>query len=374
MSNRNEKRFSAVLVGVVLFALCALPASAQERKTASVPDDVVFEEDIEFANPDNQHLKLDMARPKDGKGPFPSVICIHGGGFVAGTHKSYDSMCVELARRGYVAATVEYRLAPKYPFPACVHDVKAAIRFLRANAVQYNIDPDHIGATGASAGGHLAVFLAVTPGIKQFEGDGGNPETPSRIACAVNFYGPMDFTRIQGRSRSEPVLEPWLGGTITTHRRQHILASPLFWVTPSAVPVLSINGTKDDHVPHEQAAWITERLSTVGVEAELLILPDAGHGFKDEDDRKAKQAMLAFFARHLKGQKADTTQSTRTPKKRRVRTRLSAGERLVQRFDRAAPQIGDPLPDVSAYDADGKPFKLRSLKGHYTVLTFGCLI
>src|SRR5258708_2303246 len=102
----------------------ARPALAQQVKGAGpkVPDSVVFEAGIEYANPDGQHLRLDLARPKAGKGPFPAVLCIHGGGFRAGTREGYDGLIIQLAERGYVAATVSYRLAPKYQFPAAVHD------------------------------------------------------------------------------------------------------------------------------------------------------------------------------------------------------------------------------------------------------------
>src|SRR5258708_6706647 len=109
-----------MLFATSLWILSVLPfASATE-----MPDDVILETDIEFANPDDQRLQLNLAPPKTGEGPFPAVICIHGGGFRAGTRQGYDGLCVKLAQRGYVAATVGYRLAPKYQFPAAVHDVK----------------------------------------------------------------------------------------------------------------------------------------------------------------------------------------------------------------------------------------------------------
>ena len=113
-----------------LACLRGLPLPRQPAKLV-VPDSVVFEPNVEYANPDGQHLQLDMARPKTGTGPFPAILCIHGGGFRAGTRQSFDGLCVRLADQGYVAVTVTYRLAPKYPFPAAVYDVKAAVRWLR---------------------------------------------------------------------------------------------------------------------------------------------------------------------------------------------------------------------------------------------------
>src|SRR5262249_30189163 len=140
-------------------AVLVLATVAPAQKGPAVPDNVVFETGIEYANPDGQHLQLNLARPKAGNGPFPAVVCIHGGGFRAGKRESYDSLCLKLAQHGYVAMTVTYRLAPKFPFPAAVHDVKAAVRWARANAAKYHVDPARIGVTGGSAGGHLAQFL-----------------------------------------------------------------------------------------------------------------------------------------------------------------------------------------------------------------------
>src|SRR5205807_5908700 len=138
---------------------------------------------------DDQHLQLNLARPKAGNGLMPAVLCIHGGGFRAGHRDGYNALCLKLAQRGFVAATASYRFAPKYQFPAAVHDVKAAVRWLRANASKYHIEPNRIGVTGGSAGGHLAEFLGVTAGVKQFEGDSGNPGQSSSVACVVNVYG-----------------------------------------------------------------------------------------------------------------------------------------------------------------------------------------
>lgn len=283
-------------------------AAAQQAKPGpKVPDTVVFEAGVEYANPDGQHLKLDLARPKQGDGPFPAVLCIHGGGFRAGSREGYDGLCIRLAERGYVAATVTYRLAPKYRFPAAVHDVKAAVRWLRAHAGEYHIDPDRIGVTGGSAGGHLAQFLAVTGDVRRFEGDGGNPGVSSRVACVVNVYGPSDFTQSYGKSvDAAEVLPLWLGGNLEQAREIHIVASPLYWVTPDAVPTLCIHGTADKYVAHEQSVQLVDRLRAAGVEAELLTLPGAGHGFRGDEAKQADTALFEFFHHHLKARKAET--------------------------------------------------------------------
>jgi acetyl esterase/lipase len=288
------------LRGTLLTILLACAVLAC-RATAQ---DIVIENDVEFSNPDNQRLLLDMARPK-GDGPFPAVICIHGGGFRAGDRHGYDGLVKQLATRGYVAATVEYRLAPKYPFPAAVHDVKAAVRWMRANAAKYHVDPNRIGVMGGSAGGHLVHFLGVTGDVKMFEGDGGNPDQSSRVQCVVSYFGPSDFTKSYGKSvDAAEVLPLFLGGNLDQQRQRHIVSSPLYWVTPNAAPTLAIHGTKDNYVAYEQAVWIVDKLLAAGVEAQLMTLDGAGHGFAGEDAKRADEAMFAFFDRHLKANQA----------------------------------------------------------------------
>ena len=289
------------MTAVVLVSLSVQwPALAQE----SVPDGVVFEKNIEYSNPDDQHLQLNMARPKEGTGPFPAVICIHGGGFRAGSREGFNGLCLQLAEKGYVAVTVSYRLAPKYQFPGAVHDVKAAVRWLRANAKTYHIDPDRIGTTGGSAGGHLAQFLGVTSGVKKFEGDGGNAEFSSSVKCVVNFYGPSDFTKSYNASvDAKDVLPLFLGGNLQQERHRHIESSPLYWVTPEAAPTLFVHGTNDAYVALEQAEWIVDRMQAADVEATLMTIEGGDHGFRTSTpdvQQKIEHARIEFFEKHLK--------------------------------------------------------------------------
>ena len=284
---------------VILVAVFAAPTAAVQQP--KVPDGVAFEPGIEYTNPDDQHLQLNMARPKTGDGPFPAVVCIHGGGFRAGSREGYNGLVTKLAQQDYVAVTVSYRLAPKYQFPAAIHDTKAAVRWLRANAAKHKIDPERIGVTGGSAGGHLAQFLGVTSDVKEFEGEGGNPTVSSKVACVVNVYGPSDFTKSYGKSvDAAEVLPLFLGGNLETARAKHLRASPLYWVTPNAAPTLCIHGTDDKYVAHEQAVWLVDKMKAAGAEAELLTLEGAGHGFKGKDAETADKALVAFFDKHLK--------------------------------------------------------------------------
>lgn len=282
---------------LTLLGCLALYARAAELV---VPDGVRFEKDIEYADAGGAHLQLDLARPKSADGPLPAVLCIHGGGFRAGNRQGYDALCVKLAQHGFVAATISYRLAPTNQFPAAVHDTKAAVRWLRANAARIGIDPARIGVTGSSAGGHLAQFLGVTAGVAEFEGT-DNPGHSSAVTCVVNVYGPSDFTKSYGKSvDAHEVLPLWLGGNLETALPRHIRSSPLNWVTPAAAPTLLIHGTEDKYVAYEQAIWMRDRLSASGVAVELLTLEGAGHGFQGADAAKAEAALIAYFERRLK--------------------------------------------------------------------------
>src|SRR5260370_5346991 len=153
----------------VLLSLVRL--DAQQAANLNVPDSVVLEKDVDYATMHGVKLAMDVARPR-AAGLHPGVVLVHGGGFRRGNRQSYLAQAVRLAEHGYVAATVSYRFTPKFQFPAPVHDVKTAVRFLRANATRFSLDPSHIGAWGGSAGGHLVLFLGLTGGVEEVEREG----------------------------------------------------------------------------------------------------------------------------------------------------------------------------------------------------------
>ena len=329
--------FLRSLLCVALIRECAFAADL------AVPENVNFESGIEYANPDNQHLQLNIARPKNSDALMPCVLCIHGGGFRAGNRDSYNPLLIKFAARGYVAVAVSYRLAPKYQFPAAIYDVKAAVRWLKANANAYQIDPNRIGVTGDSAGGHLAQFLGVTADLKQFEGDEGNPSQSSRVACVVNRYGPSDFTKSYGKSvDAAEVLPLWLGGNLETAHEKHVISSPLNWVTPAAAPTLILHGTDDKYVAYEQGVWMRDRMQAAGVHVEMLTLEGAGHGFKGADLEKADAAMFAFFDVQLKNPNPGA--SAKMKIHRNIPYAQSGDPR--QRLDVYAPESASNLPVV----------------------------
>jgi acetyl esterase/lipase len=289
--------------------LCLLVAALTYAQTVPpMPATVIRDAGVEYSNVGGKML-LDIVRPAHpSAAALPAIVLIHGGGFRAGTRQSYLPTAIKLAERGYVAATIDYRLSPRHQFPAAVEDSKAAVRFLRANAAKYGVDPDRIGTMGGSAGGTLVLFLGLTADVPEFEGSGPNRQFSSRVQCVVDFYGASDFTQSYSKSVDAAVVLPmFLGGDLDHNRAIHQKASPINWVTPSAAPVLAIHGTLDNYVAYEQSLWIVERLIAAGVPAELESINGAGHGFKGADADKADQLAFAYFDRMLKPRAAQHT-------------------------------------------------------------------
>jgi acetyl esterase/lipase len=272
-----------------------LPLLTAFGMAQALPENVTVEKQIVYSQ--GGRLMLDLARPQ-GAGPFPAVIAIHGGGFTSGDRTAYSALIVSLAQHGYAAASVDYRLAPGSQFPAALQDVKSAVRFLRANAQKYAIDPERVAALGDSAGANLALLLALTPGVPEFEA-GPNRELSTRVSCVVSFGAISDLTHLETRSAETETLPSFLGGSLENTRTVHLLASPIYWVTPQAPAVLAIHGTKDAVVPFEQSQRLVEQLQRAGAAAELAAVAGGGHvGFGDLQSADQKR-MLAFLDEHL---------------------------------------------------------------------------
>jgi acetyl esterase/lipase len=246
-------------------------------------------------------LKLDLAMPKTGVGPFPAVVFLHGEGWRAGNRQQMSHFIEGMARLEYVAITVEYRLVPTARFPAQVEDCKAAVRWLRANAKKYNVRSDRIGVVGFSAGGHLASMLGVTRKEDGLEGLGGNPEQSSRVQAVVSFFGPTDFSaRNWPKDLEEEVIAPFLGGSFADKADLYKRASPINYATVDAPPFLFFHGTDDKLVPIDQSRRFAQTLKKFGVPTQMIALEGEGHGFTDANNQKAMQKMLDFLSERLK--------------------------------------------------------------------------
>lgn len=258
--------------------------------------------------------------PTAGDGPFPLVVCFHGGGWSAGHRNDLRSLLPQLAQRGYVAATVSYRLAPKHPLPAQIHDAKAAVKFLREHAADYRIDGDRVGAIGFSAGGPLAMMLGMTGPDDGLEGYSADAEQSGRVQAVVNYFGKGDFRGMKRRELSPEArkvvrdyyktdsdsLLKGVFGTLDSNAPIFARVSPIVYADAGDAPILTFQGTKDEFVPYEDNVKFDKAMKEAGASHELVVLENEGHGFTSTNMAITMARALQFFDKHLKKPPADT--------------------------------------------------------------------
>jgi acetyl esterase/lipase len=260
-----------------------------------------IERDVTYGKGGAIDLKLDLAVPADGKGPFPAVVCIHGGGWRQGNRQQLDALVQLLAKRGFVAATISYRLTDKAKFPAQIEDCKAAVRWLRANADKYRVRSDAIGAVGFSAGAHLASLLGTADKSHGLEGEGGHADESSRVQAVVSFFGPSDFTiKTWKKGVEDFYLVPFFGGSFEEKTELYKKASPLIYVSKDDPPFLFFHGTKDTLVGIENSEKMVNKLKEVGVYARLVPVKDEGHGWGGDKMTQTLEEAAKFFEEKLK--------------------------------------------------------------------------
>ena len=282
--------------GVLLVLLATTAAFAAEP-----PADVLFEKDLTYGKGGGVELKLNLSRPMDAAGKkLPCVLVMHGGGWAGGNRAQHDDITFRFARAGYVSATIGYRLAPAHQFPAQVHDVKAAVRFLRANAEKYGIDAQRFGAVGFSAGAHLSMMLGTTDKDDGLEGDGGSPDQPSKVQAVVAYFGPTDLAATDIPQSVQGILKNFIGGTAIEKPREYRQASPITYVSPADAPMLLFQGTKDPLVPHTQAYAMVEAMTRYNIPGRVELLLNAGHGWGEPEIKRTVDSTFAFFDQHLK--------------------------------------------------------------------------
>jgi acetyl esterase/lipase len=273
---------------------CLLLAGAATAVLAQEKPEVLVEKDLVYGKAGDRALKLDLYRPAAAPPtPLPAIVWIHGGGWLAGT-KANPPGARAAAQRGYVYASVEYRLSQVAPFPAAVDDCRAAVTWLRQNAKTYALDPDRIGVWGASAGGHLALMVACVD------------SSTMNMKAVCSWFGPTDL-QLKPDRRQLSMLRPFLGGTLEEKPDLYREASPVTHVTKNAPPTLMIHGEKDDLVPISQSEAMQAKLEAAHVESTLIRVKEAGHGFSPSQGKKIEpssdeimKATLEFFDRHLK--------------------------------------------------------------------------
>ena len=279
--------------------LCAGRGAAVGGDSPSAPK-VTTAYNLIYSQVDSTELKLDLVGPAEGEGPFPAVVVIHGGAWRMGQKSLMRGMLMQLARRGYVAIAPQYRFCPKETFPAQVHDVKAAVRWLKTHAAKYRVDAAHVGAIGFSAGGHLAMMLGATGPENGLEGAAppGSPDT--RIQAVVNYFGPTDLTAADFPAITRSWNRDFLGGTPEEKPDMAARASPVTYVTKDDPPILSFQGTSDQFVPASQAIKLAEAQTRAGVLGRVELLVGARHGFDTPELDRTLEAAYHFFDVYLK--------------------------------------------------------------------------
>jgi len=259
--------------------------------------------DVEYANDNGRSLKLDIYLPEQPLTSIPVVLWVHGGGWQNGDKQSapHEVLCA----RGFAVVGVEYRLSGEAIWPTALHDLKAAIRWVRANAWKYFLDPNRIGAWGASAGGHLVAMLGVTGDMPDMDGNYGPTGYSTALQAVCNWCGPTDLSRVKEphwrvirQQTIEEVIEKFMGGPWDQIAEQMRNASPVTYIHPFCPPIQTVHGLDDDVVHPMNARVFHEALVRAGVQSQLLLLEHTGHSVSSDETR---ELACRFFERNLVG-------------------------------------------------------------------------
>lgn len=290
----------AALLGAT--ALAQSPAASQKPSPA-IPDSLRAELNIVYGHTPEQELKMDVYRPKAGGDKLPACVLVHGGGWVEGDKERFSPLAIGLAQRGYVVANIEYRLGPVAKYPAAVQDCNLAVRYVRAEAARFGIDPARIGAWGGSAGGHLVGLLAAAPTEAKFI-TGENRDVSAKVQATVVMAGPMDLSNeksIEGyrKQKENSFGFKWIGKLYDDAPELYREASPMTYFSKETGPILFLTGALDN--PARDVPSM-DKLKALGVPTQQIILADAKHGcwLRAPWQEQCLQAVDAFFQSHLK--------------------------------------------------------------------------
>ena len=273
--------------------------------------------DISYANI-SPAQKLDIYWPEDGDGPFPVIVSIHGGAFMGGDKRDVQlTPMLQALKRGYCVVGVNYRMSGEAKFPALVHDIKAAIRWIRANAELYLFDPYKTAAWGGSAGGYQSLMAGVSAGISELEDLGlGNADQPSHVQAVVDWFGPTDFLKMDEQLAESGMAPPeefshsgsnspeslLLGNKITLIPDLVRSANPETYIHADVPPFFIQHGIKDNIVPHQQSVNFAAKVREIAGDERvtLELIEGAGHGDPKFDSAKNVKKVLDFLDQHLK--------------------------------------------------------------------------
>lgn len=306
-----------ILSYLILLSALQLPAADMPRKTTGeklyeevsseikeqIPvelkvglSEVTVELGRTYAQRKSGPVKLDIYRKEvtdTEKSPRPAIVVIHGGSWKSGDRRQLGLYAASLARRGYIAFAIDYRLAPKHPWPAQWEDVRDSVIWIRSHAEQLGVDPERIGAVGYSAGGHLASMLAVQGSSYTSPED---PKITAQVNCVAAGGAPCDFTKVP---ENNSFLKYWLGKTRGEAPTVYTQASPLKLVSAAASPVFFYNGVQDFLVRPNTAFELSNALKKLGIDTAQHLVPGAGH-FTAALDVKALNLAWAFLDKYLK--------------------------------------------------------------------------
>ena len=287
---------------VLLIAL----ASALFTEAPAAPP-VSAQRDIPYTANSHSRQKLDLFTPEKADGQTPLIIWIHGGGWSGGSKADCPPLRQGFTERGYAVASLDYRLSSDAIFPAQIEDCKAAIRWLRAHAKEYNLDPDRFGVWGSSAGGHLTAMVGASGGAKEFD-KGEQLDVSSRVQAVCDFFGPTDLLQMDAhalpdaRMKHDPVSSPesrLIGGAIQENKDKATRANPITYITADDPPFLIVHGDQDPLVPIHQSQLLFDALKKAGVSAHFHTIHGAGHG-QGFQGKNIDEMVSAFFDKNLK--------------------------------------------------------------------------
>lgn len=295
----------------------ATKSPVTEKNAEQFKPGILLERDISYIPNGDDAQRLDLYLPKTASEmPLPLVVHIHGGGWQGGS--KFPCPVAGMAAKGYVVASIEYRFSQKARFPAQIQDCQAAIRWLRANAKTYNIDPEHVGVVGGSAGGHLSALVATAGGKDAFPKIGGHDDQSDRVQCVVDIYGPTNFATVMEQAENDKNVrnifkfntpsDPYsslIGVALNEDKARTDAVSPVTYVSEDNPPTLILHGTHDTLVPYAQSEELAAALKAKGVPVWLQTLPGSGHGGGGFGKPQLHELMQNFFDKYLQGSDID---------------------------------------------------------------------
>jgi acetyl esterase/lipase len=300
-----------VLVTVAA-TLVAMSATAQAPSNPVVPPTgTLVHRDMAYVANGHARQKLDLYLPASGPRPLPLVVAVHGGAWSRNDkadHANTAWLVPILVKAGYAVASLNHRFSQHATFPAQIHDVKAAVRWLRSNASTYGLNPNRFGAWGPSSGGHLITLLGTSAGVRAMDGTLGSADQSTRVQAVVDWYGPTDFLQMdahrlpngESHDAHDSPESRLIGGPIQQMREAVTAANPITYVTGDDPPFLIFHGDDDHTVPPHQSALLSDALTTAGVMVQFHTVAGAGHGGPLFQTDEIARMLLGFFDQYLK--------------------------------------------------------------------------